>query len=163
MKVHSFQDPAWICSRNSIAIVKNSQGNQLALMMCKLMLMSHPWFFWRTQLFVDMFSVFLEEKDSSRWPSVFHLQGYVYTQSQTRQAWLTTEVGIEARLIPHISVVPLPSGKLQDQIGKSVPSLGAKFGVNQGWFIRLWVESTWYVLFWPSLAWSFWLLWRKMY
>lgn len=120
-----------------------------------LTLMSHLWIFWRTQLLVEVFSVFLEEKDPSRWPSVFHLQGCVYTQSQTRRAWRTTEVGREARFIPHISVVLLPSGKLQDQIGKSVPSLGAKFGVIWGWFIRLWVESTWYVLLWPSLAWEF--------
>ncbi|OWK12502.1 hypothetical protein Celaphus_00003832 [Cervus elaphus hippelaphus] len=39
-------------------------------------------------------------------------------------------------------LTPGPSGKLQDQIGKSVPGAGAKFGVIRGRFIRLWLEST---------------------
>ena len=79
----------------------------------------------------------------------------VYIQSQLRQASLTTEVGIEARCIPHIPVVLQPSGKLRDQIGKSVPGVGAKFGVIRGRFIQLWLESTRHVLLWPSSALGF--------
>ena len=79
----------------------------------------------------------------------------VYTQSHLRQASQTTEAGIKARCIPHVPVVLLPSGKLQDQIGKSVPGLGAKFGEIRGWFTWLRLESTPYVLLWPSLALGF--------
>ena len=62
----------------------------------------------------------------------FESTSSVYIQSQIRQASLTTEVGMKARCIPHIPVVLLPSGKFQVQIGKSVPSVGAKFGVIHG-------------------------------
>lgn len=100
--------------------------------MCKFTRTSRLWISWRTQLFVKVFSFLLEEKDPPRRPSVFRWQGCVCTQSQTRRAWLTTEVGREASFIPHISVVLLPSGKLQDQIEKSVPSLGGQVWCDPG-------------------------------
>lgn len=62
----------------------------------------------------------------------FESTSCVYIQSQLRQASLTTEVGIEARCIPHIPVVLQPSGKLRDQIGKICARCGGQVWRDPG-------------------------------
>lgn len=118
---------------------------------------------WYTVICSSIFSRGLDQTTLQGDTVFFESTSCVYIQSQLRQASLTTEVGIEARCIPHIPVVLQPSGKLRDQIGKSVPGVGAKFGVIRGRFIQLWLESTGMCYFGQVQLWGFWLIWSEMY
>ena len=118
---------------------------------------------WHTVICSSVFSRGLDQTTLQGDTVFFESTSCVYIQSQLRQASLTTEVGIEARCIPHIPVVLQPSGKLQDQIGKSVPGAGAKFGVIREDLYGFGWSPHGMCYFGQVQLWGFWLIWSEMY